>query len=513
MKLTLKNLPNVPSHVVVPNYDMTAITPGIVHIGFGNFAMAHLGSIMDDILKDNPTWGIIAADIRSGAVINGLHETDNLYVMIARKRDHRTARVLGSVVDTIYAPGNPDALVQAIANPAIRLVTITVTAAGYYLDVNRTGLDAAAADIKHDLECPQDAPKTIYPYLLRGITERLKQNGQPLVVMSLDNVEANSAGLKTGLMAYAALAYPNDPGLIARIKASVDFPVTLIDRITPRTTDEAKAEAMTYLGFDPVVLVVTESFRQLVHETTRFPVPNWHSAGVMTVDNASSWWQKKFFLVNCGHQVVAIPGLRMGEQYIHTAAAALPAGLLAQAHKEMGLFLGASDALTDYAAAVEERFADEALNDLVVRVAARWTEKASQRILSAIELAYAASGSMPRALTFVFGVWLLNLSGVDESGNPIPDADEELANLRDGNPENSPAAELARLLDETAPEAEAVDADALEEIVTEIGVRLYDPRIASITGNEAFMAELSWSVLHIHRHGVRKAAAELLSRA
>ena len=249
-KLSRQTLGSLPAHVVVPGYDLTTITPGIVHIGWGNFAMAHLGSIMDDVLDRNPSWGIIASDLRLRSIIDGLRADGNLYAKIVRKGDTRSARVLAPVVDTIFAPDDPQALVNAIATANIRLVTITVTAAGYYLDSNRTSLDTNASDIKHDLEKRDETPLTIYPYLLKGIRQRLNTHGQPIVLMSLDNVEANSKGLKLGLLEFAAKYYIEEPDLVAKIQEKVDFPVTLIDRITPRTSDEVRKESAEFLGFD-----------------------------------------------------------------------------------------------------------------------------------------------------------------------------------------------------------------------------------------------------------------------
>lgn len=364
-RLSRQALSSLPKHVRVPAYDPKDVVPGILHLGAGNFALAHLGSYIDQVLQHDRNWGIIAASLRSDGIVSALRKQDGLYVLIEREGETRTASVLAPIVETLYGPEDPSKIVAAIADPRIKMVTLTVSNKGYYL-VHGNVLDRQNHDIVHDMGEPQ-TPRTIYWYLLRGIAERMK-TGNPLTIVSLDNVEENGRALKAGLRQFALECQPD---LDEWIEKFVDCPVTLVDRITPQVDDEFRSEAREHLGFETSVVVGTERFRQLVVERSKFRVPPWDSVGVQTVQGygCSEYWERKFFCLNAGHQIVGIPAQRLGVTHVHQAMRhASIARLLERAHTEFSTFLGgdAADVLS-YASAIRGRLADSSLNDTVQR--------------------------------------------------------------------------------------------------------------------------------------------------
>ncbi len=514
LRLSRETLKSLPCHVTVPEYDPSQVEPGIVHIGAGNFSLAHLGSFIDEVLRHDRKWGIVAVSLRSDRLISALRKQDGLYVLVEREGSQSLPSVLAPIVETLYGPEDPSKVVAAIADPRVKLVTLTVSNKGYHLA--HGALDKESPDVAHDL-AGTDSPKTIYWYLMRGLAERRK-TGSPLTIMSLDNVEENSRSLKKGLLDFIAPQQlqltegdgdSNPLDLAAWIEANVSFPVTLVDRITPETTDEFRTAARELLGFDTTVVVGTESFTQLVVERSKFPTPPWEAAGVQVVDDCSAWWQRKFFCLNAGHQIVGIPAIRLGVTYIHQAMShAAIASLLERAHTEFATFLpGEPDEVSRYMAAIRRRLSDPALNDTVQRVTARTTSKVSERVLAAVERALAVDGKVLTVPTFVAACWLLNLGGRDEFHQEILVADPDAEKL-EGLYEN-----VIDCVRSAQGSVENLQTDVLRSLLVRIGDTVHDARFGRLAAVEAFVDELAWALVQVDKLGVEQAIAALLERA
>lgn len=504
-RLVLKRdvLGQLPAHVGVPGYKPDEVTPGILHIGAGNFAASLLGSIIDECLVDDPSWGIIAASIRSDGMVSALKKQDGLYVLVERTNGEKNASVLAPVVDSIFGPDDPEALVALIADPRIRVLSFTISNKGYYFAAGG-GLDLANGDVVHDLAATEK-PRTIYWYLAKGLALRQKTCGKPITLVSLDNIESNSRQLKEALYDFVEQC---NPELAAWLDENAAFPVTLVDRITPETTDKFRQEAQGFLGFDTTVVIATERFRQLVIEKSPFDLPPWEKAGVETVDDCASYWQRKFWCLNGGHQIAGIPAQRLGITFIHEAMAHEPvAKLLERAHRELVSILpGEEEDLARYTEAVRQRFSDSALNDTVMRVTARTTSKVSERLLSAVERGLLLDEKVLTAPTFVAAVWLLNLDGEDEFGQEI-------------TPNDADAPKLLEVHEDVVTWARAhegdegdVATDKLKSALVKAAEILKDARFARLANNQAFMQELAWAVLQINRLGTEAAINALLAR-
>ena len=256
--LARATLSQLGDHVVVPGYDPETVKEGIVHFGPGNFMKAHLASYINQVLENDPHWGIVVVSRTAGSV-SGLRKQDGLYALVEREGANRTVSVLAPIVRAIASQDDPADVINTIANPNTRMVTMTISNKGYYL-VNTDNLDVENADVAHDLS-GSDSPKTIYGFLAAALVKRRAESGKPIVIMSLDNVEQNGKTLKKAFLQFIERTHPD---LLAWITDHVDFPVTLVDRITPESDDEFRTEARQLLGFESNVVVGTERFRQLV---------------------------------------------------------------------------------------------------------------------------------------------------------------------------------------------------------------------------------------------------------
>lgn len=510
-------LSKLPGHCSGPQYDRSSVTAGICNLGTSNFALAHLGKIIDQVLPFDPTWGIVGCSIRTPEMIESLRRQDGLYVVVERENGTRRSSVVGSVVQTLFGPDDPSQIVHTIANPQIRLVTMTVTNKGYHTDA-KGNLDEKHRDIQHDVKLKDgETPKTIYWYLWRGLSER-KATGAPVTVVSLDNVPGNSRLLKSALLKFIRLV---EPGLVSWVKKNVAFPCTTVDRITPTVHESFRHETAEQLGFYSDVVVGTEVFWQLVVEKSiankgtkdehYLPMPPWEQVGVQTVDNVASSWGLKFFDLNAVHALIAIVGQRLGLSHVHECMQVPEIRrLVERAHEEFAIFLGQPS--LQYAGTICNRFSDSDIVDPLRRVGARTTSKVSERLLFALERVRATSGALAHVPVFVMACWLLNLDNKDEHGQLIDYDDAQAEPIVDLG---MVAANWARF-QSAKGNADGchlpalADCKILRETVRLIGTTLKDQRFVRLSRDNEFIQHLGWALVALSRQGGLSAINALL---
>jgi mannitol 2-dehydrogenase len=490
-----------------PGYDPKTITAGVLHIGLGNFALAHLCDIVHGILHDpsNKKWGIVAASLRSGAMLNALRKHDHVYTLVEKKGNHRHAKLMAPIVNTIYAPEDPSKLVEQIADPSIKLVTMTISVDGYCLKGGH--LDRNNAHIVHDMTDPT-VPQTVYYYLAKGLELRRQRSGAPLTIMSLDNVQSNSWQLRQALLDYIELT---NPSLVEWVDESCDFPVTLVDRITPEVKDEFRSEVKQLLGFDPGIVIGTEKFWQLVCERSRFEMPPLEQFGVKVVDSCANYWPWKYFMLNAVHQVLGMISLRLGIETIDHAMAHPKLSALAKvAHEQFRVFLAGEDhELATYSDVILDRLADSSMNDSVVRVVKGTTKKVSERVLSTVELSMAADGTLPTATIFTAACWLHNLGGCDEFAQPLGHEDSEGTRLAELYLDFREQLEVQLRYDEFE-DRHKHSLQLVQRFLEAAATTLGDARFARLAALESFVKEFTHWVLAIEEHGVETALGLLL---
>lgn len=421
-RLSLNNLNNLPLDIKVPKYDPRNVKEGILHIGTGNFALAHLASFINDFLEFDNTWGIISTSIRSNRLVNLLKKQENLYILLEKHKNIVNPCVVASIIHTIFGGTDPYGIVDCIASPNIKLLTVTVTNNGYLIDSNLK-LQLDSPDIQHDLNTKNDFNNgklvpinSVYGYLAAGLLKRkMAKHNVPLTVMSLDNLPSNS---KVFLEAFKSFLIHYDKSLINYVDSKVDFLVTLVDRITPEPTEAYKLQAQAQLKVRSFVIVGTETYRCLVVEKGRFLVPNWEKVGVKVVDDCSSYMKRKFYLLNAAHMIIAMCGCRLGCKFIHNVVEIPEISLLLdKAFSEWLAFLpGVKSELEEYVNIVKERISDYSINDSVKRVASRLTSKLPERIVSGALLYKKATGRPMVAAAFTIALYLQCTERKNEKG-------------------------------------------------------------------------------------------------
>jgi mannitol 2-dehydrogenase len=251
----------------VPAYDRDLVTPGVVHFGVGGFHRAHQAMYHDRLLSEGtaPDWGIcgvgvMPADRRMKEVLKA---QDGLYTLVLKHSDGTyEPRVIGSIVEYLYAPDNPEAVIEKMAAPTTRIVSLTITEGGYNINDLTGEFDASNEDVVRDL-APGAVPRTVFGLVIEALRRRWKRGLAPFTVMSCDNLQDNGYRSRRAFTAFARL---RDPELGDWVEREARFPNSMVDRITPVTTDADRAEVRERFGIEDQWPVVCEPYTQWVLE-------------------------------------------------------------------------------------------------------------------------------------------------------------------------------------------------------------------------------------------------------
>ncbi len=321
MKLANDTLSRLPASIAGPSYDRAALSPGIVHIGCGNFHRAHQAVYLDDLfaLGEGHDWAIVGAGVRAGdARMRDLLATqDWMSSVIELSPGARRARVIGAMTGFAeVAPGNA-ALIAAMSDPAIRIVSLTVTEGGYFIDPTTGTFSPDHPDIRKDAANP-GAPDTVFGAIAAALARRRVAGVAPFTVMCCDNVPHNGGVTRDAVTGLAEL---HDPVLAAWITAEVAFPNSMVDRITPATGPHERA-IVAELGLDDGAPVTCEPFRQWVMEDI-FPAgrPALENVGVTFTGQVDRFEMMKIRILNGGHAIIAYPAGLLGIEFVHEAMA------------------------------------------------------------------------------------------------------------------------------------------------------------------------------------------------
>ena len=319
-ELTLKTLGSLQPDVTVPNYRRSDITPGIVHIGIGNFHRAHMAVYLDRLFSTGQghDWGIVGAGIKpfDAARRAILERQDMLTTVVELAPGNLTARVTGAMVD--FLPIDLPIIVNRLTDPAIRIVSLTITEGGYFVDATTGGFDRRDPAIQADIAAP-DAPQTVFGVLIAGLRARRDAGQPPFTILSCDNLPENGHVTRQAVLGLAAAM---DADLAAWIESNVAFPNSMVDCITPATSPREVAMVADRFGIADGAPVACEPFRQWVMED-RFPQgrPPLEAVGVEFVPDVLPFETMKLRILNAGHAALAYPAALLGHTYVHEAMA------------------------------------------------------------------------------------------------------------------------------------------------------------------------------------------------
>lgn len=422
VKLSDSTLGALPEHVVRPRYDRKALTPGIVHIGLGNFHRAHQAWYLHRLMQQGMAqdWAIIGAGVRpyDAEMRSRLLAQDCLTTLVELDPSGTRAEVTGSMIDYLPIEDGNGALIAAMTDPRIRIVALTVTEGGYYIDAGAGGFDAHHADMLHDAAFPA-RPKTAFGAIIAALKSRRASGAGPLTLQSCDNLQGNGGVLRETVVSLARMF---DPDLADWIESACSFPNSMVDSIVPATGPRELA-LVRALGIDDAAPVTHENFRQWVIEDDFCAGrPAWEQAGATFTDAVHSYEKMKIRMLNAGHQVIANAGELLGLEMIsdcmaHTGIAGLFREVEAQ---EIAPHVDAVPGMTpdDYATLIEGRFANPAIRDTVRRVAFDGSSRHSGFVLPILRDGLAKRTPVS-GLCLVEALWARMCAGTREDGSSI----------------------------------------------------------------------------------------------
>ncbi|MFC3282687.1 mannitol dehydrogenase family protein [Litchfieldella rifensis] len=418
------NLDKLDPRVVIPAYDRRSVTPGIVHFGVGGFHRAHQAMTLDDLMSRGQAldWGIVGVGVMPGdrRMQEVLATQDHLYTLVVKHPDGRyDARVIGSLVDYRFAPDDPQAVIETMADPAIRIVSLTVTEGGYNFHPVSGEFDFDNADVRHDLEHPE-APKTTFGLITEALKRRFERGIPPFTVMSCDNIQGNG---EVARHMFTAFARRRDAELGARIEDEVPFPNSMVDRITPVTAGTDIEELASRFGVEDAWPVVCEPFTQWVLED-RFAAgrPAFETVGVQVVDDVGPYELMKLRLLNASHQALCYFGYLAGYRYAHEVCQDplfvdfLLDYMTLEGSPTLAPVPGVD--LEAYRHTLIQRFANPEIKDTLARLCAESSDRIPKWLLPVIREQLARGGEIQRAAAVVAS-WARYAEGVDEQGKPI----------------------------------------------------------------------------------------------
>ena len=415
-------LPKLPSDVKIPNYDRSKLTAGIVHIGLGNFHRAHQSWYLHRLMQKGQAldWAIIGAGVKEfdKAQRQKLLAQDFLTTLVELSPDSRSVEVVGSMIDYVPIEADNGALIAQMAKPEIKIVTLTVTEGGYYIDPVSKRFDTSHPDIAYDANHPE-APKTAFGAMVAALRLRRESGVGPFTCQSCDNLQGNGETLRQVIVTLAKLS---DPKLSKWIEANCSFPNSMVDCIVPATT--AKELALVHdLGISDAVPVTHEDFRQWVIEDDFCAGrPDWDKAGATFTDDVHDFEMMKIRILNGGHQVVAVPGEVLSIETIEQCMKHQLLGTLFQKVilSEVAPHVKAVTSITpeNYVDLVRKRFSNPKIIDTTRRVAYDGSSRQTGFLLPSIRDGL-ANGTPIDGLALIQASWARMCEGTREDGTLI----------------------------------------------------------------------------------------------
>jgi len=418
-RLSPVTLAALPASVRRPAYDRTGLAPGIVHLGLGAFARAHLCEYTEDALAlEAGPWGITGASLQRPDQRDRLEPQGGLYTLLKRAPAGPELRIIGCVGEVLVAPESPAALVARLAAPSTRIVSLTVTEKGYCHDPATGRLRADHPDIIHDL-AHSDAPRSTIGLIVAGLKARRAAGLGPFTALSCDNLPHNGGVLRGLVRDFAALT---DDALAGWIEANGAFPATMVDRIVPATTDADIAEVAGLIGVEDAAPVIGEPFRQwAIEDVFAAGRPAWERVGAQMVSRVAPFEFMKLRMLNGAHSSLAYLGYLAGHETVADASgdpvlARFLQGLWAEIIPTVPAPQGV--ALADYAGALLARFRNPAIRHRTWQIAMDGSQKLPQRLLGTIRDRLKAGAGIDH-LALGIAAWIRYVSGTDEKGAAI----------------------------------------------------------------------------------------------
>jgi mannitol 2-dehydrogenase len=419
--------------VATPAYDRSRVATGVVHFGVGGFHRAHQAMYHDRLMNEGEAleWGICGVGVMPGdrRMKEALDAQDGLYTLVVKHPDGTyEARVIGAITEYLFAPDDPEAVIERMAAEATRIVSLTVTEGGYNVDDVTGEFDAGNPDVVADLE-PGAKLRTTFGLITEALRRRRERGAAPFTIMSCDNLPGNGDLTRRMFTAFARL---RDPELGDWVEREVRFPNSMVDRITPVTTDADRAEVRERFGIDDRWPVVCEPYTQWVLEDAfSLGRPPYEDAGVQVVEDVEPYELMKLRLLNASHQALCYFAYLSGYRLVHEAAQdpLFREFLLGYMEEEGRPTLSPVPGvdLDSYERTLIDRFSNPGVRDTIARLCAESSDRIPKWLLPVVRRQLETGGEIKRSAAIVAS-WARYAEGVDEQGEPI----EVVDRLKDG---------------------------------------------------------------------------------
>ncbi|MFY2789011.1 mannitol dehydrogenase family protein [Rhodococcus sp. MALMAid1271] len=489
MKLRTNSLSEIHSDVEVPTYDRAAVTTGIVHFGVGGFHRAHQAMYVDRLLArgEASDWGICGVGVlpHDRKMKEVMDEQDCLYTLALKHSDGTwETRVIGSIVEYLFAPEDSEAVIEKMASEAVKIVSLTITEGGYNFSATTGEFDTENPAIVADL-ADGAVPATTFGLVVEALARRKDRGMTPFTIMSCDNIEGNGHIAKSTFITFARL---KNSELADWIEAEATFPNSMVDRITPVTTPEVMQELSDRYGIEDAWPVAAEPFTQwALEDSFTLGRPQFENVGVQVVEDVTPYELMKLRLLNASHQALAYFGYLSGYRLVHEVCqdSLFSEFLLAYMDEEATPTLQPVPGidLAEYKQTLIERFSNPEIRDTVARLCAESSDRIPKWLLPVIRKNLDTGGEISRS-TAVVASWARYAEAVDESGEPIEIVDQlkdSLVPIAQSQREN-PTAFIAN---------RAVFGDLID--------------------NERFVAEYTKQLASLHENGARATLEALRS--
>ena len=452
-RLSAATLRAIGERVGVPTYDRGRLAPAIVHLGVGGFHRAHQAMYLDGLAERRITsdWGLCGVGLLPGdrRMQEALAPQDCLYTVVQRSAETDEARVVGAMTRYLFAPDQRETVLATLAAAETRIVSLTITEGGYNIDQATGAFDAQDPAVREDLRHPS-SPDTVFGYLCEALARRRAAGLPPFTVLSCDNLQGNGGVARRVITAFGTL---RDEALGAWIAANVAFPNSMVDRITPQTTDADRAMVASAFGIEDAWPVVTEPFTQwIVEDQFANGRPPLEQVGVQFVADVHPYEMMKIRLLNASHSAMGFLGALCGFRYIHEVIAdpqfrAFIARLMDDEVTPLLPPVPGVD-LTAYKHTLIERFANPKIGDQVARICMDGSNRVPKFVVPSIVDALAVGGRH-RLLTLALAGWFRFMRGRDDQGGQIailePRLDELQALASEGGEDPRPLLRVRQL--------------------------------------------------------------------
>jgi len=410
--ISRSSLDELRSKLEVPQYLLESKANTILHIGVGNFHRSHQAYYLHELLQKNlADWNICGAGLMPQDIKmkKALAEQDYLYTLITQESGKESASIIGSIRDYIHIPTEPDRYSSICTSDKLKIISLTITEKGYCFD-NNMDLDTENEGISHDLNQKDEYPVSAIGILTFGLRQRMLNGGLPVTVLSCDNIPENGAVLKKILFQFVECMY--DKELLHYLTQSISFPCTMVDRITPMTTETKINYLGSNYGIIDRVPVFSEKYIQwVIEDDFKNGRPEWEKAGATFVDDVKPYELMKIRLLNGGHSALAYLSLLAGYRYVDEAMNdELIRRFVLNYMNELKATLKPIEGINydEYIDTLINRFANPAVRDRLLRLAEDGSTKFVNAAIAPLLLLLEKGEAVPN-ISIALGAWIIYL--------------------------------------------------------------------------------------------------------